>query len=338
MSQAWGSEQTQFFFELTPDRVCSALEERGFLPTGRISALNSFENRVYEVEFEKPDESDLPQSHVSFRKVLKFYRPGRWNEAQILEEHAFLQDLIDAEIPVVAPEKNASGETLYRNADGIFFSIFPKTGGRAPDELDDEQCLRLGRLLARIHVVGKKRPFQHRIALNAVTYGRQPLETLLAGDWIPVQFREPYREIAEKIIDRAEREIDPRSYQRIHGDCHLGNLLWGSNGAFFLDFDDAVMGPAVQDFWLFFRERNDAAFLRILDGYEEILDFDRAQLRWVELLRSLRFIHYTCWIAKRWDDPAFPQAFPQFGTFQYWKEEVEDLEKQWQLLDRSISS
>ena len=335
---AWGGDETQFFFALTPDRVLDCLEQCGLRPTGRVNALNSFENRVYEVEFEKDDDLPFPQSHLHYRKVLKFYRPGRWSEAQILEEHQFLKDLVRAEIPVIAPEEVTPGKTLARTPEGIFFTIFPKRGGRSPDELDEEQCLRVGRLVARIHQVGRQRKPEHRLRLDADTYARAPLEYLLSNHLIPADFRDVYAEKVNAIAALADRYLDPATYQRVHGDCHFNNLLWGSEGAYFLDFDDFCSAPPIQDLWLMQASRDDKNLMIMIEGYEEILSFDRRSLKWIEILRALRIVHYTGWIARRFADPAFPKAFPHFGTSQYWKEEVEDLEKQWQLIRECMSS
>lgn len=334
----WGSNETQFFFSLTPDKVFDCLEvclkASGIpmIPTGRVSALNSFENRVYEVEFEKEDDSPFPQSHPMYRRILKFYRPGRWSKEQILEEHEFLKDLTDAEIPVIAPEILKNGETLLTTPEGIFYTLFPKRGGRSPDELDLENSLQVGRLVARIHAVGRKRIPKHRVTLNAETYARHSLEYLRKGQFIPAEFEHEYSKVVEKIADFADEVLDPALYQRIHGDCHFGNLLSGREGFFYLDFDDFCFGPPVQDLWLMQSSRESESLNLMLEGYEEILTFNRSTLKWIEILRALRFVHYSGWIARRYDDPAFPKAFPHFGSRDYWREELSDLEKQWQLM------
>lgn len=332
------SYQKGFFFQLTPDRVLEAVDsgmkDAGWVCTGRCMALNSFENRVYDVELENTSTSDDIPSRI--RRIVKFYRPGRWTSEQILEEHAFLRDLQEAEIPAIAPLDFPDGTTL-KTLPGteIYYAIFPKVGGRAPDELSQDQLLRIGRLLGRIHTVGATRQSLSRVRLNPETYGRSNLEFLLQGNWIPIDFQNRYQDLVEKICSSVETQWKDLDESRIHGDCHLGNLLWNSEGPFFLDFDDMVRGPAVQDVWMLVPGR-DAESLRqrevLLEGYQEIRPFNRATLRFIEPLRALRFIHYTTWVARRWDDPAFPLAFPQFGSHQYWRSELDDLQEQYDLI------
>jgi Ser/Thr protein kinase RdoA (MazF antagonist) len=319
--------ETQYFFELTPDRVLDAVEAGGIRCTGRCMALNSFENRVYEVEIETEEETRPPLN----RRIVKFYRPGRWTREQIEEEHQFLADLSAAEIPAVGPVEPLA----ITPGAAIWYAVFPKVGGRAPQELSDEQLLRVGRLLGRIHNVGAAREAQHRVELNAQTYGRANLDFLLEGEWIPLEYRARYQTAVESVITASERLFQGVKLQRIHGDCHLGNLLWNDQGPFFVDFDDMVRGPAVQDIWLLVPGR-DAEGVRarelLLEGYEEMRQFDRSTLRLIEPLRALRFIHYTAWVARRWKDPAFPLAFPQFSSHRYWADETHDLEEQVRLI------
>jgi Ser/Thr protein kinase RdoA (MazF antagonist) len=333
------------FFGLTPDRVLDAVEASGLICTGRCFTLNSFENRVYDVELDI--ELDPAERRPSARnRIVKFYRPGRWSEAQILEEHRFLLDLAAAEIPAVAPLAFPDGRTLHRTAAGdIWYAIFPKQGGRAPDELTDEQLLRIGRLLARIHAVGAAREAPTRVQIGAETYGRQNLDFLLAGDWIPPEFRARYETVARSLFRKCDALFASgfKISQRIHGDCHLGNLILVPAPAgselpatpYFVDFDDMVRGPAVQDVWLLVPGRDDEAVRQratLIEGYEEMRVFDRASLALIEPLRALRFIHYTAWVARRWQDPAFPLAFPEFGTHRYWSDETRDLEEQDRLI------
>ncbi len=327
---AWGDTQTRFFFELTPDRVLDAVETAGLRCTGRCVALNSFENRVYDVELESEDGAKA-------RRVVKFYRPGRWSEAQILEEHEFLQDLRESEIPVICPLPFPDGRTLHRLDSGIAFTVFPKVGGRAPEEMTPDQLRQIGRLLARIHQVGGNKAAPHRIELNASTYGRQNLETLLATNQIPLEFKGRYEKAVLElcaVTDQRFAELAPGSIHRLHGDCHLGNLLWSPGGPFFLDFDDMVRGPAVQDIWLLVPGRDPDSLQNrqhLLAGYEEMRHFDYPSLRLIEPLRALRFVHYSAWIARRWEDPAFPLAFPHFGSHRYWADETHDMEEQLRL-------
>lgn len=327
-----------FFFSLTPDRVLEAVEASGLRCSGRCIALNSFENRVYDVELETEDQP-LARNLAANRRVVKFYRPGRWTREQIMEEHAFLADLVAEEIPAVAPATFPNGQTLHQTSgEAIFYALFPKVGGRAPDELSAEQLLRIGRLLARIHNVGASKRAEHRIRIDPQTYGLKNLEFLLSKNWVPLEYEDRYRNVVEKICDLTQPWFETAEYQRIHGDCHLGNLLWNDSGSFFLDFDDMVQGPPVQDLWLLVPGRDAEALQQrnlLLEGYEQIRHFDRKALRLIEPLRALRFVHYAAWIARRWSDPAFPAAFPQFGSHRYWSDEVEDLERQLTLISTS---
>jgi len=303
-------------------------------------ALNSFENRVYDVELETEDGAP-PKLPSENRRVVKFYRPGRWTHEQILEEHQFLKDLVDAEIPAIAPLQFPDGQTLQKTMGGIWYAIFPKVGGRAPDELKDEQLQWVGRLLGRIHAVGAGKKAPNRITLNPATYGKANLEFLLTGNWIPLEFQARYRKTVEEICQLVEPWFAATQSHRIHGDCHLGNLLWNQS-PFFLDFDDMVNGPPVQDLWLMIPGRDEQArhqMEMLLEGYEEMRSFDRTSLRLIEPLRALRFVHYTAWVARRWKDPAFPLAFPEFGTHRYWSDETDDLELQLRLItERHVSS
>jgi len=333
----WGNDQTQFFFSLTPDRVLEAVENSGLLCTGRCQTLNSFENRVYDVELEL-DDPVLQKDPQASRRVVKFYRPGRWTENQILEEHQFLADLKAAEIPAIAPMAFPDGRTLHQTREsGIWYAIFPKVGGRAPEEFTDEQLERIGRLLARIHNVGAARVAEHRLELTIGTYGYANLEFLLRGKFLPVEMAARYEKTVREIGKLAEPLFAGVPTFRLHGDCHPGNLLWNQHGPFFLDFDDMIRGPAAQDIWLLIPGRDAEAKLQrevLLDAYSEMRDFNRQTLRLIEPLRALRFVHYSAWIARRWEDPAFPAAFPEFGSHAYWESETRDLEDQLELIRR----
>ncbi len=313
---------TEFFFRLTPDWVLRAVERAGFLPTGHITTLNSLENRVYDLRLED-------DSHV----VAKFYRPGRWSRESILEEHGYLADLREAEISVCAPLEFPDGGTL-RDVEGIFYAVWPRTGGRAPEELDDEQIAIIGRLLARIHNVGDLKKAPHRRRLSSDMYVREPLEFLEDREFLPAQCADRFADAALEIADIYDERSAGVPDLRIHGDCHLGNLLNGREGWFFLDFDDFCVGPAVQDVWMLLpgREREDALRRdQLIRAYRQFRDFDGSWMNLVEPLRAFRFIHYAAWIARRWDDPAFPDTFAHFGTEQYWESETRDLQEQ---LDR----
>lgn len=328
---AWGTSETQYFYELTPEKILQAVEQLGLSCTGRCIALNSMENRVYEVEIELDDENVAKTASERFR-IVKFYRPGRWTEEQIKEEHQFLLDLKELEIPVVAPIGLSGGATLLKTEDSeIFCAIFPKVGGRNPDELQDEQLPIIGRLLARMHNVGAVKEAKHRLHISPKIYGRESLAFLQESKNIPRHLESQYADLVTEICDLSEPLFEKIVPQRVHGDCHLGNLLWGREGPFWVDFDDMLMGPCVQDLWLIIPGRDDYAKRQLsilLKAYCEMRDFDSTSLKLIEPLRALRMIHFSAWIAKRWKDPAFPRTFVDFGTEAYWQEQVAQLEEQ----------
>ena len=314
---------------LTPDAVMDALAAVGLHGDGRLMALSSYENRVYQAYLEEPVEG-----HDAV--VAKFYRPGRWSEAQILEEHAFSAELAAAEVPAVAPLV-LNGATLHRHGD-FSFSVSPRRGGRAP-ELDDGEVLEwIGRFLARIHIVGAARPFATRPALDLRSFGFEPRDWLLAHHKIPLDVQSAW----EKQCNDALRMIDDTALGkgadagiamiRLHGDCHPGNILWTpGQGPHFVDLDDARTGPAVQDLWMLLsgdRAQRQKQLGALVDGYEQMREFDRNELALVEPLRTLRLIHYSAWLARRWDDPIFPINFPFFGTSDYWQGQVQMLQEQ----------
>lgn len=307
------------FLRLTYDWVLRAVEAGGFEPTGHIMALHCLENRVYDLKLEDG-------SHI----VVKFYRPGRWSRDTIGDEHLFLRDLDEAEFPVCAPLAFGDGRTLH-TVEGIHYAVWPRTGGRSPEELDDDQLEVLGRLLARLHNVGAGRSAEHRPVLDVDRYLHEPLSVLESGAFVPPNWIARYRSAAERIGDVYEELSEGVPTHRIHGDCHHGNLLFGRDGWFFLDFDDMVTGPAAQDVWLLVPgrdlegERQREVFL---DGYRQFRDFEPRWLRLVEPLRGLRYVYYASWIARRWRDPAFPQSFPHFNSEAYWERETIDLEEQ----------
>jgi Ser/Thr protein kinase RdoA (MazF antagonist) len=326
-----------FFFALTPDCVLNAVEQSGFECTGRCLTLNSFENRVYDIEIQPTTDSPTPASHLStHRRIAKFYRPGRWTQTQILEEHQFLKDLQDAEIPVVAPIPFPDGSTLQKTPSGdIWYALFPRVGGRTPDEPSQDQLLRIGRLLGRIHSVGASRKAPSRHNLCSIEVALQNARFLLDSHWIPIEFAARYQKTVEEICKISEPRLEGIEKLRIHGDCHLGNLLWNDLGPFFLDFDDMMTGIAAQDLWLLTPGRDAQALLQrevLVEGYCEFRKLERTSLRLIESLRALRFLHYSAWLARRWEDPAFPKAFPQFGSHSYWNSQVEDLEEQLRII------
>jgi Ser/Thr protein kinase RdoA (MazF antagonist) len=323
------SDVVEQFFALTPDRILDAVEFGGRRATGYALALNSLENRVYEVELE--DET---------RIVAKFYRPGRWSKQAILDEHTFLAELHDAEVPVVPPLARDDGGTLGElpvEGGVIYFAVFPKARGRAPEELDDDSLLQLGRLIARLHTVGAAHAAPARLRLDPESYGSASLRVLLGADddplggFVPPELRARFAAAGRGIVDACARAWPARGDIRIHGDCHLGNLLAGTSGFFFLDFDDFCHGPPVQDLWLLAPGRDDDADRQrslLVDGYQQMRDFDRTSLRLVEPLRALRILRYAAWIAQRWRDPAFQRAFPDWDDQRSWQRELGELEQQ----------
>ncbi|HET6344252.1 MAG TPA: serine/threonine protein kinase, partial [Myxococcota bacterium] len=284
------------FFSLTPDNVLAAVEQAGARTTGLCYALNSLENRVYEVEL--VDER---------RVVAKFYRPGRWDRDTILDEHRLLMALVDMEIPVCAPTPFPSGDTLATTADGIHFAIFPRTGGRSPDELSLDEFTQLGRLLARIHNVSAHLKLNHRPVLSPATYGTECLQLLQSRGCIAPSVAADYAKAVGMVVDLMAPHWEGLETFVVHADCHRGNLLRGREGWFFLDFDDMARGPAVQDLWLLLPARPTdcpAEVEAMLEGYEQFRAFPRASLRLVEGLRALRYVRYAAWVASRWEDPS----------------------------------
>jgi len=312
-----GGSGAASFFTLTPDRVLDAVEVGGLRCTGRCLPLRAFENRVYEVELED-----------GARLVVKFHRPGRWSRATILDEHAFLAELAAAEVPVVPPLDLGTGSTLGE-IDGILYAAFPRVRGRVLDELDAEQRRRIGRTLGRLHAVGAARPAPHRPRLDVERDGHDPLGAVLAGGFMPEGLAGRYRDVATRIAAAVAGPLAAAPAQRIHGDLHWGNVLWGSDGSpILLDFDDCLTGPPAQDLWLLARGDSEEARKGredLLEGYEVFREFDRSTLALCEPLRALRIIHMSGWIARRWGDPAFPPAFPTFQTTGYWMQEYEEL-------------
>ncbi|MBX3621771.1 MAG: serine/threonine protein kinase [Rhizobacter sp.] len=314
---------------LTPEAVLDALDSVGLRGDGRLIQLNSYENRVFQVFLE--------DSRVV---VAKFYRPGRWSDAQILEEHAFAAELVEAEIPVVAPW-TFEGTTLPTFDIGghpYRFSVCHRQAGRAP-ELDAPGTLEwIGRFIGRIHAVGARRPFAHRLALTPQSYGDAPRDWLLASGLIAIEAQDDWQRAVTDVLNEVRRCFDEAGAYvpiRLHGDCHMGNVLWTDAGPHFVDLDDALMGPPVQDLWMLLsgdRQAMQQQLYALLSGYEDFMDFDWRQLRLVEALRALRMIHYSAWIARRWADPAFPVAFPWFGGRSYWSEQITRMREQLEAL------
>jgi Ser/Thr protein kinase RdoA (MazF antagonist) len=316
------------FADLSPDTVLDALDSVGYHGDGRLLALNSYENRVYQIGMDQGPPL-----------VAKFYRPQRWSDAAILEEHAFVAELIAREMPVVGALANAEGSTL-QVFNGYRFSVFPRHGGRAP-ELDTPGTLEwMGRFIGRIHAVGALKPFVERPALDVATFGEQPRDYLLEHSFIPDDLRASYIGTVNQALDGVRRAFDRAGSSvtplRLHGDCHCGNVLWTDAGPHFVDFDDSRNGPAIQDLWMLLSGERSAMVRQLGDllaGYEDFFEFDPRQLHLIEALRTLRLIHYAAWLARRWDDPAFTAAFPWFNTQRYWQDRILELREQIALMD-----
>ncbi|HEX6690140.1 MAG TPA: serine/threonine protein kinase [Burkholderiales bacterium] len=306
---------------LDPSAVLDALEGAGFRGDGRLLPLNSYENRVYQVYLE--DNSAV---------VAKFYRPGRWSAAQIAEEHAFAKELAEREIPMVAP-------LLCSKFQDFIFAVYPRRGGRTP-ELGDPKVLEwIGRFLGRIHAVGASKPFKERESLTPKSFGTDQRAFLLDNNFVPAELLDAWKAVTEQALQQVtacyERAGDVKAI-RLHGDCHVGNILWTPDGPHFVDLDDSRMGPAAQDLWMLLsgdRAAMSKALKDVLSGYEQFMEFDRRELNLIEALRTLRLINYSAWIARRWDDPAFPAAFPWFNTTRYWQDRILELREQIALMD-----
>lgn len=316
------------YAELAPEQIISALEEYGHRCDGRFLALNSYENRVYQVGIEDAEPV-----------VAKFYRPGRWTDAQILEEHGFAQELADAEIPVVAP-LDFDGETLLRF--GSFrFSVYERRGGRAPELDDFELQKQIGRFIARIHLIGETREFSTRPAIDVDSYGLQSVDYLLDEQVIPLDLEDAYESVASQVLEGIDACLSRAgdSYLfRIHADFHPGNVLIAADQIHIVDLDDARIGPAVQDIWMFLsgdQQEQEPQLAALLEGYEDFRPFDARELHLIEALRSLRIMHYAAWLARRWDDPAFKTAFPWFAGQRYWDEHILALREQIALMQEN---
>ncbi|WP_137924973.1 serine/threonine protein kinase [Cupriavidus sp. 2SB] len=325
---------------LTPECILDALESAGYFPDGRLLALNSYENRVWQVGIE--DASPI---------IAKFYRPGRWSDAAIVEEHAFVQQLADTEIPAVPALRASQGAgmpTTLLTHEGFRFAVFPRCGGREPALERRETREWLGRFIGRIHAMGAATPYQARPTLDIESFGIAPRDYLLSHDCIPAELLAPWRAAVDLALDAVRRCYDRAGdvrLLRLHGDCHRGNVLWideedargrGTPGPHFVDFDDSRMGPAVQDLWMLLEGDRAAMQDQLADivaGYEDFAEFDTRELWLVEALRTLRLLHYSAWLASRWRDPAFPAAFPWFGTARYWQDRILELREQIALMD-----
>jgi len=315
------------FANLSPDLIVDAVEAAGFASDGRILALGSYENRVFQVGREDAEPV-----------VVKFYRPGRWSDAAIAEEHAFARELAAAEIPVIAPFELPRGGALGDGPvpvfDGYRLAIYPRRGGQWPELGTEDDRQWIGRFLGRIHAVGATRRFEHRARLSPEVMGRQSVEWLLSGECIPDYIGHRYEQVTAELLDLVESRFAAAGalrQLRIHGDCHRNNVLWTDRGPHFVDLDDCMTGPAVQDLWMLLAGRPDemrAQLADILEGYSKFAEYDPVETTLIESLRALRMVHYAAWLARRWHDPAFPRAFPWFGEARYWERHVAELEEQ----------
>lgn len=310
---------------LTPDFVLDAVESLGLLSDQRILALNSYENRVYQIGIE--DETPI---------IAKFYRPNRWSSDAILEEHAFTKQLLDADISVVPPFE-INGQTLHEFK-GFLFALFKRQGGYAPEIDIPDTLYRIGLNIGRIHQCSGSELFQSRPSLSLEERAEASRAFLLDHDFIPRSLYEAYDTLSADLIKKMDKiwKANPAKQIKLHGDCHIGNILWRDDLAYFVDFDDCCNGPAVQDIWLMLngdRFQQTQQLIELIEGYEEFCDFDPRQLNLIETLRTIRMMHYSAWLARRWSDPAFPMHFPWFNTERYWSEHILELREQFAALD-----
>ena len=326
------AEETPYF-GLGPDLILNALDDVGWRTTGTLMPLNSFENRVYQI--------GVYDEYKEYEVVAKFYRPGRWSHNQLVEEHSFTFELVDFELPVIAPIRQDQ-VSIFR-VEQFQFAVFEKKGGRAPNLEDDAVLSWIGRLIGRIHAVSATQPFEYRPTINAEQFGRTPVRFIIENEFVPVELREPYQglvDLALSIIDTAFNQNQDCAFIRLLGDCHPGNILWMEDGPSFVDLDDAVMGPAVQDLWMLLsgdRESMALQLRKVLMGYEQFMEFDYRQVSLIEPLRTLRIINYAGWLAQRWNDPAFKVAFPWFGSQRYWEEHMGHIREQIGLMQERFS-
>jgi len=321
------TDATLAFRSLDPVQILDAIDEAGWRTDGRVSALNSYENRVYSIGLE--DAAPV---------VAKFYRPGRWDDATILEEHRFCAALVARDLPVIAPLQDADGNTLHRS--GPFrFCLFPRSGGRPPELDNPEQLAVIGRTIGRLHLVADTHPFEHRPFIDATRLGDDCADFLLDSDVLPSEQAHIYESVIDDLLPEVHDCMEANGFHELslHGDFHPGNILWGSdNTPNLLDFDDTASGPAMQDLWMFIsgdRRYAEARLADLLDGYNEFRSFDEREIALIEPLRTLRIIHYAAWIARRWEDPAFKQAFPFFAGARFWDEHIQSLREQRVALD-----
>lgn len=319
------TENAQPYASLTPDTVIDAVESLGYLSDLRVFPLNSYENRVYQVGIEN-----------AAPLIAKFYRPNRWSDEQILEEHQFTQALVDLEIPLIPPVVN-HGETLFQFLDQRF-SLSERKGGHAPELEDLDTLYTIGQHIGRIHLVGKIKPFEYRHEISIALMAIESRDFLINQNFIPESLLAAYESLAQHLIEKLHDIFSKQSYDtiRLHGDCHPGNIIQREDSLYIVDLDDCCNGPAIQDLWMLLsgdRQQKSVQLEAILEGYEEFCEFDLRELHLVEGLRTLRLMYYAAWLARRWEDPAFPQAFPWFNTERYWGEHILELREQLGILD-----
>lgn len=333
-SSVWGNEKTKFFDNLTPDEVLNSIEALGHTVTGRQTPMASMENRVYEIEIDNEDAKHVSETFL----IAKYYRPGRWSKEQIQDEHNFLFDLQDQEIQVIAPKKY-SEESIFETPNGLYYAVFPKMGGRACDEWTDDLLEQMGRLLGRLHNIGKSKVADHRLKLDIETFGEKNLDLISNSGFMPLEFESQYSKIANDIFQASLEFFENINYQRVHGDCHHGNILLNEGRPFLIDFDDMSTGPAVQDIWMTIPGRDQESIIQrslLIEAYEQMNSFNPRELKLIEPLRALRIIHFSAWIGHRYEDQSFKRAFPSYGTHQYWEQEMAQLREQLRLIeDRS---
>jgi Ser/Thr protein kinase RdoA (MazF antagonist) len=315
-----GGAESHPYSTLTPEKILESVESIGLVTDGCMLALNSYENRVYQVGIE----AEQPV-------IVKFYRPGRWNREQILEEHEFIHELVEQDLSVVEPVVSNGSSLQY--SEPFWFAVYPRKGGRSPD-LDTDTLEILGRCLGKLHGVGAARPFNHRYHYSVAEHGRASCRFLLDAGFIPDELQTAYKSLADDLLSRIEKlfgAVRPGDYIRLHGDCHTGNILWRDGVPHLVDFDDCMNGPAVQDLWMLLsgeRDQQEAQLAAIMDGYLMFHDFEPRELQLVEALRTLRLMYYSAWLARRWDDPAFPHSFTWFNTLRYWSTHILELREQ----------
>lgn len=320
---------TDFSFSgLSPDTILDALEKQGIFLQSGLLALNSYENRVYQFLAEDGQ-----------RYVAKFYRPGRWTDTQIAEEHSFAKELIDNDIPIAAPISIA-GETLHHhqvdNTD-YRFALFPSVGGRQFENDNLDQLEWMGRFIGRIHRVAQAKPFAHRPSIDVASYLDEPRAILSKSTLLPEHLKTAFFAILDPVLNTTKAAYTTQSTLRLHGDCHPGNILW-RDGPTFVDLDDCRMGPAIQDLWMMLSGDRQQQLLQLdtlIEAYEEFHSFDNAELALIEPLRAMRMVHYMAWLSKRWQDPAFPRAFPWFAEDKYWEGQILALKEQLSALNEA---